>query len=122
MTRQVFELDPVDGHLFLFFNRRRDRVKVLWWDRDGLALFCKRLEAGSYEVPACTEDRAGVEIDATQLSLLLNGIETTSVKRRSSRRWTFFWPKWAGVWARRRGRFNRRRTRYASTVINDDGE
>jgi transposase len=79
---QVFEKDPLAGHLFLFLNRRRDRLKALWWDRDGLALFCKRLEAGTYELPHAADDTAGIEMDATQLSLLLNGIETRSAKRR----------------------------------------
>ena len=71
LVRQVFEVDPLDGHLFLFVNRRRDRVKILWWDRDGLALWYKRLEAGTYEV-----------IDATALALLLSGVELQSAKRR----------------------------------------
>lgn len=82
LALQVFERDPLEGHLFLFFNRRRDRLKALWWDRDGMALFCKRLEAGTYEIPASSDDCRGIEIDATQLSLLLNGIDTQSVKRR----------------------------------------
>ncbi len=50
--------DPLDGHLFLFVNRRGDRVKILWWDRDGLAIFYKRLEAGTYQLPAATDDCA----------------------------------------------------------------
>lgn len=82
LVRQVFQLDPLDGHLFLFFNRRGDRVKILWWDRDGLALFYKRLEAGSYQLPAVAEDAQGVEIDATQLALLLGGVDLRSAKRR----------------------------------------
>lgn len=82
LVRQVFQLDPLDGHLFLFFNRRGDRVKILWWDRDGLALFYKRLEAGTYQMPVGTEDAQGVEIDATQLALLLGGVDLQSAKRR----------------------------------------
>jgi len=82
LVRQVFQLDPLDGHLFLFFNRRGDRVKILWWDRDGLALFYKRLEAGTYQLPVVTEDTPGVEIDATQLALLLGGVDLPSAKRR----------------------------------------
>ena len=53
---QVFQRDPLDGHLFLFVNRRRDRLKILWWDRDGMALFYKRLEAGTYQLPASPDD------------------------------------------------------------------
>jgi transposase len=66
----------------LFLNRRRDRLKILWWDRDGMALFYKRLEAGTYQLPAAPDDAHGVEIDATDLALLLNGIDVQSAKRR----------------------------------------
>ena len=82
LVQQVFQVDPLDGHLFLFVNRRRDRVKLLWWDRDGLALFYKRLEAGTYELPAVRDEAEGVEIDATALALLLSGVELQSAKRR----------------------------------------
>ena len=82
LVRQVFQLDPLDGHLFLFVNRRGDRVKMLWWDRDGLALFYKRLEAGTYQLPVVVEGARGVEIDATQLALLLGGVDLASAKRR----------------------------------------
>ncbi len=79
---QVFGRDPLDGHLFLFVNRRRDRMKILWWDRDGMALFYKRLEAGTYQLPTTADDAAGIEIGATDLALLLNGIDLRSAKRR----------------------------------------
>lgn len=82
LVRQVFKLDPLDGHLFLFVNRRGDRVKILWWDRDGLALFYKRLEAGTYQLPAASDDAQGVEIDATHLAMLLSGVDVESAKRR----------------------------------------
>jgi transposase len=82
LVRQVFQLDPLDGHLFLFVNRRRDRVKILWWDRDGLALFYKRLEAGTYQLPVVAEDAQGVEIDAMQLAMLLGGVDLQTAKRR----------------------------------------
>jgi transposase len=84
LVRQVFQLDPLDGHLFLFVNRRGDRVKILWWDRDGLALYYKRLEAGTYHLPVVLKDAdaEGVEIDATQLAMLLNGVDVRSAKRR----------------------------------------
>ena len=79
---QVFKRDPGDGHLFLFVNRRGDRLKMLWWDRDGMALFYKRLEAGTYQLPVVADDAEGVEIDATDLAILLNGIDVQSAKRR----------------------------------------
>lgn len=78
----MFELDPLDGHLFLFVNRRRDRIKLLWWDRDGLAMWYKRLEMGTYQLPVVSDDAQGVEIDATQLALLLSGVDQQSAKRR----------------------------------------
>jgi transposase len=81
-AQQVFQQDPLDGHLFLFVNQRRDRLKALWWDRDGMALFYKRLEAGTYQLPSARDDAAGIEIDATDLALLLNGIDLQSAKRR----------------------------------------
>jgi len=82
LVRQVFQRDPLDGHLFLFVNRRRDRLKIMWWDRDGLALFYKRLEAGTYQIPAAANDAQGLEIDAAQLAMLLSGIDMPSAKRR----------------------------------------
>ena len=82
LVLQVFKRDPLDGHLFLFVNRRRDRLKMLWWDRDGMALFYKRLEAEptSYQPPP--DDCEGIEIDGTDLAMLLNGIDIRSAKRR----------------------------------------
>lgn len=82
MVQQVFQRDPLDGHLFLFLNRRQDRVKILYWDRDGLALWYKRLEAGTFQLPADLGDARGVELDATQLAMLLGGIDVRSAKRR----------------------------------------
>ncbi|MEO1999225.1 MAG: IS66 family insertion sequence element accessory protein TnpB [Planctomycetaceae bacterium] len=82
LVLQVFGRDPLDGHLFLFVNRRRDRLKMLWWDRDGMALFYKRLEAGTYQLPAVAADSEGIEIDATDLAILLSGIDVQSARRR----------------------------------------
>ena len=82
LALQVFEKDPTEGHLFLFLNRRRDRVKLLWWDRDGLALFYKRLEAGTFELPASKDGECGMIIDSIDLALLLGGIDLRSAKRR----------------------------------------
>jgi transposase len=82
LVTQVFKQNPLDGHLFLFVNRRGDRLKILWWDQDGFAIFYKRLEAGTFQVPTPTDAAAGIEIDAAQLGMLLNGIDMRSVKRR----------------------------------------
>jgi transposase len=82
IIRSAFQADPLDGNLFLFINRRRDRLKILYWDRDGLALWYKRLEAGTFEVLACHNDQGHVEIDAAQLAMILNGVSLNSAKRR----------------------------------------
>jgi len=82
LVRSVFKADPLDGSLFLFVNRRRDRIKALYWDRDGLALWYKRLERGSFEIVQAADGQSTVEIDATQLALLLAGVTLSSAKRR----------------------------------------
>jgi transposase len=81
-VQTVFDRNVLDGHLFLFLNRRRDRVKILWWDRDGLAVFYKRLERGTYEIPRHASGSKQLRLDATQLSLLLSGVQLESVKQR----------------------------------------
>lgn len=78
----VFERNVLDGHLFLFLNRKRDRIKIMWWDRDGLAIFAKRLERGNYEMPRHEEGAKGLQLDATQLGLLLSGVQLDAPKRR----------------------------------------
>lgn len=82
LVRSVFAADPTDGSLYLFINRRGDRIKMLWWDRDGLALFYKRLEVGGFEMLKAADDSAVVEIDATQLAMLLGGVTLASAQRR----------------------------------------
>jgi transposase len=82
LVQQVFQRDPLDGHLFLFLNRRRDRLKILYWDRDGLALWYKRLEAGTFQWPLQADAAASLELDTTQLALLLSGVDVHSAQRR----------------------------------------
>ena len=88
MTVNLMQQDPLCGHLFLFRNRNRDRLKILWWDRDGLAIFYKRLESGSWQFPTDLQVARGssravsVEITHEELSLLLRGIDLRSVRRR----------------------------------------
>lgn len=83
----VLEGDPLSGHLFVFFNRRGDRVKILWWDGDGFALFSKRLEQGTFrafaEAPAA--GAKALEVPAAELALILQGIDLRGARRR--RRW-----------------------------------
>ena len=74
--------DVRDGELFVFINRRADRLKALWWDGDGLAIFMKRLESGTFQRPTSKESERHLLIDRVQLGLLLSGIELSSVRRR----------------------------------------
>ena len=88
MVQEFLGQDPLSGHLFLFLNRHRDRVKVLFWERDGLVIWYKRLEAGTFQKldPAASVDQqsgqAGLELSATDLALLLGGIDVTTAERR----------------------------------------
>jgi hypothetical protein len=82
LVRSAFGMDPLDGSWFLFLNRRRDRIKILAWDRDGYLLVYKRLEAGTFESLQSADNSATLELDATQLTLLLNGVTLASAKRR----------------------------------------
>jgi transposase len=83
LVREHLELDAFAGHLFVFASRRRDRLKILYWDRDGFAVWSKRLEEGTYAVPF--GDSAGErrrEITAQELGALLSGIDLTQARRR----------------------------------------
>jgi transposase len=82
LVTTAFNRDPTSGHLFLFINRRRDRLKILYWDRDGLAIWYKRLETGSIQVPAVSHGAVSVEMSPTQLSLILSGIDIHSARQR----------------------------------------
>ena len=86
LVTAAFGQDPTSGHLFLFVNRRRDRIKILYWDRDGLAIWYKRLEGGSFQVPATSGDAVSIEMTATQLSLILSGIDLGSARQRRRHR------------------------------------
>jgi transposase len=81
LVRECFGQDPLTGHLFLFVNRRRDSIKILYFDRDGLAIWYKRLEAGTFEMPS-TAEPDGIELQAAQLAMILSGIDMRSARRR----------------------------------------
>jgi transposase len=81
IVREQLGREPTDGSLFLFLNRRQDRIKILYWDRDGLALWYKRLESGSFE-RIDRGEKAAIRIDATELSMLLGGVSLSGIKRR----------------------------------------
>lgn len=82
LTREALGEDPLSGHLFVFFNRRRDRVKILFWDRSGLALFYKRLEKGTFRLSAFENPSSRVEIESAELALILEGIDLAGARRR----------------------------------------
>lgn len=81
MVREHLGADPLSGHLFVFRSKRGDRVKLLYWDSDGLAIWYKRLEEGTFRFPPATGDGGGVEIRAADLAMLLDGVDLGSVKR-----------------------------------------
>jgi transposase len=79
-TRQVLRQDPFSGHMFVFFNRARNRVKVLYWDRSGFWLSHKRLERGTFRLPET--ECAVLEWNAAELALILEGIDLAGARRR----------------------------------------
>lgn len=81
LVRQVLAQDPLSGHLFLFLSRDRCRLKILCWDGDGFGLWYKRLEQGTFRLPPVREGQAAVELRASELAMLLDGIDLRSVKR-----------------------------------------
>lgn len=82
IVQSEFKKDIRTGDLFLFLNRRLDRIKLMYWDGDGIAIWMKRLERGTFQRPLLVSGNDQVVIDATDLALLLSGIELKSVKRR----------------------------------------
>lgn len=82
LQKRWYTSDPLSGHLFVFRSRRGDRVKLLWWDRDGLTLYYRRLEQGTFRFPTTDDPVAqSIEISSQELSLVLWGIDPASVKR-----------------------------------------
>jgi transposase len=82
IVQTEFARDIRLGDYFMFVNKRRDRIKIMWWDRDGLAIFMKRLEAGTVQKPIITSDAKSLIIDQAQLAMLLTGIDVSNIKRR----------------------------------------
>lgn len=82
IVKNELSMDVRQGGLFLFVNLRRNRVKLMYWDRDGIAIWQKRLEKGSLQHPQPSDDAKYLIIDDSELHLLLVGIELSSVKRR----------------------------------------
>jgi transposase len=83
IVRDVFGYDPLGGHLFVFFSRRSDRVRIIYWDRNGFALWSKRLEMGRFK-PALSSDGNGpaYSVESAQLALILEGIDLAGARHR----------------------------------------
>ena len=79
LVRAVIAQDPLSGHMFVFRNRRRDRVKILYWDRDGFALWYKRLEKGTFRFPEATGGR--IEVTPAEMAAVLEGIDLSRARR-----------------------------------------
>jgi transposase len=82
LVRDALGRDPLSRDLFLFVGRDKDRIKIIYWDGDGFALWYKRLEEGSFRLPSAKKVGASLELKASELAMLLEGIDLTSVKRR----------------------------------------
>lgn len=83
IVRDVLGHDPLGGHLFVFFSRRLDRVRVVYWDRNGFAMWSKRLERGRFRPSFSRDGRlAAAAIEAAELALILEGIDLAGARRR----------------------------------------
>ncbi len=80
-VQSVIAQDPLSGHLFVFFNRRRTMMKAVYWDRNGYALVAKRLECGTFVLPNGTTDGV-IELEAAELALIVEGIDLSNARRR----------------------------------------
>jgi transposase len=87
IVQEEFLQDPLNGHLFLFVNRRRDRMKAIFWDDDGFVIWYKRLEAGTWQLPsvaaALTAAATTLELEPHELAMILRGIDLKSARRRT---------------------------------------
>jgi transposase len=86
IVRDVFAQDPLSGHLFIFFSKRCDRIRVVYWDRNGFAMWTKRLERGCFRPSFSVDGRlTATAIEAAELALIVEGIDLAGARRRS--RW-----------------------------------
>jgi transposase len=86
IVRDVFAQDPLSGHLFIFFSKRCDRIRVVYWDRNGFAMWTKRLERGRFRPSFSVDGRlTAAAIEAAELALIVEGIDLAGARRRS--RW-----------------------------------
>ena len=82
MVISALQQNPTSGDVYVFLNRRRDRMKLLLWDRTGFWLFYKRLEQGTFQLPMLPSDHASLELRYEELMMILEGIDLSSIKRR----------------------------------------
>jgi transposase len=84
LTESALMQDPLSGSLFVFLNRRRDRIKILYWGQTGFCIWYQQLQKGTYQLPdeASLEERQAVEVTRSQLSLILDGIDLSSARQR----------------------------------------
>lgn len=85
IVREEFQADPTDGSLFLFINRRRDRMKLLYFDGGGFWLYYRLLETGTFETLTSTDGACQLQMDATELSMLLSGVSLIASQQRRKR-------------------------------------
>lgn len=82
IIQRAMHLDPLSGYLFVFKNKRSDRIKAVYWDSDGFAMWYKVLQKGTFKFPDLENlSSAGLEIDASTLQMILNGIDLGSIRR-----------------------------------------
>jgi transposase len=81
IVRNQWQLDPFAGHLYAFVGRRGNRIKILFWDRGGFVVYYKRLERGQFRLPHVAPGATSITLDATQLGMLLDGIDVEHVRR-----------------------------------------
>lgn len=81
LASMVLAQDPLSGHLFVFTGKRRDRVKLLYFDGDGYALWYKRLEVGVFRLPAAEAERTSITLTPAELTMILSGVDLASVRR-----------------------------------------
>jgi transposase len=84
LTESALQQDPLSGSLFVFFNRKRDRIKILYWGQGGFCIWYQQLQQGTYQLPAekSLAEHDTIEVTRAQLSLILDGIDLSSVRQR----------------------------------------
>jgi len=80
-ANRLTQQDPLCGHLFVFLNRRMNRVKILYWDKSGYCLWYKRLERGRFHLPSTAKDHDSIELDSANVTLMLEGIDLAESRR-----------------------------------------